>query len=133
MKKKEPIAIVGMACRFPGGAINPENFWRLLINSSDAITEIEEDRWSWSYYYHPDPGVPGKTYARFAGQLEDVWHFEPGFFGLSPREAVQMDPQQRLLLELTWEALESGNQIPARLAGTDCSVFVGSPVLGPPL
>jgi len=125
MKKKEPIAIVGMACRFPGGANNPENFWRLLIDGTDAITEIDAARWSWDYYYHPDPSVPGKTYARFAGQLDSVWDFEPGFFGLSPREAVQMDPQQRLLLELTWEALEAGNQIPAKLAGTDCSVYIG--------
>ncbi|MBF8268847.1 MAG: hypothetical protein HW386_556 [Gammaproteobacteria bacterium] len=125
MNKKEPIAIVGMACRFPGGANSPDDFWRLLLQRADAITEIFPDRWSKDYYYHPDPLVPGKTYAKFAGQLENVWHFDPGFFGLSPRETIPMDPQQRLLLELTWEALESGGQVPAQLAGTDCSVYVG--------
>ena len=125
MNNKEPIAIVGMACRFPGVAHTPEEFWRLLINRTDAITAIDPERWSMDYYYHPDPAVPGKTYARFAGQLENVWDFDPGFFGLSPRETIQMDPQQRLLLELTWEALESGGQVPAKLAGSDCSVYIG--------
>jgi len=123
--QKEPIAIVGMSCRFPGGADNPEAFWELLSNKTDAISEVADDRWSTSYYYHPDRDVPGKTYTKFAGQLEDIYHFEPDFFGLSPREVIMMDPQQRLLLEMTWEALESGGQLSEKLSGSDCSVFIG--------
>ncbi|OGT81122.1 MAG: hypothetical protein A3J35_07710 [Gammaproteobacteria bacterium RIFCSPLOWO2_02_FULL_52_10] len=123
--KKEPIAVVGLACRFPGDCNTPEAFWDLLVNGIDAITELDGSRWSTDYYCHPDRSAPGKTYARYAGQLKNVFHFDPEFFGISPREAVQMDPQQRLLLEMTWEAMEYGNQIPAQLSGSDCSVYIG--------
>ncbi len=127
MKKriKEPVAVIGMACRFPGGAENPGLFWELLTEKRDAITEVDNNRWSKDYYYHPNHKAPGKTYVNSAGQLDNVYNFEPEFFGLTPRQAVQMDPQQRLLLELTWEALEDGGQLPERLAGTDTSVFFG--------
>lgn len=121
----EPIAVVGLACRFPGDCNTPEEFWSLLAEGRDAITELDNSRWSTDYYCHPDRNSAGKTYARHAGQLRNVFHFDPEFFGISPREAVQMDPQQRLLLEMTWEALEYGNQIPARLSGNDCSVYIG--------
>jgi acyl transferase domain-containing protein/NADPH:quinone reductase-like Zn-dependent oxidoreductase/acyl carrier protein len=123
--KKDPIAIVGIACRFPGNCKTPDEFWQLLVNGANAISEIDADRWSTDYYYHPDRNAPGKTYARHAGQLTDIFHFDPEFFGISPREAMQMDPQQRLLLEMTWEALEYGNQIPKQLAGSACSVYIG--------
>ncbi len=125
MNNNEPIAIVGMGCRFPGGCRTPEEFWKLLVNKTEAITQVGDDRWSSDYYYHPDRNAPGRTYTLAAGQLDNVHHFSPEFFGISPREAAQMDPQQRLLLEMTWEAFEDGGQIPGQLAGSDCSVFVG--------
>lgn len=121
----QPIAIVGMACRFPGGCDTPDKFWQLLTSGTDVITEINEDRWSKDYYFHPDSRTSGKTYTTAAGQLADIYQFDPAFFGITPREAAQMDPQQRLLLQMSWEALEDGNQLPERLAGTDCSVYVG--------
>jgi acyl transferase domain-containing protein/acyl carrier protein len=123
--KKEPIAIVGMSCRFPGGCNDPEAFWQFLQSGTSAVTEIDEERWATNYHYHPDRGAPGKTYSKAAGQIDKVFEFDPEFFGISPREAAQMDPQQRLLLELAWEALEDGGQVPERLAGSDCAVFVG--------
>ncbi len=125
MKNKEPIAIVGLGCRFPGGCSTPEEFWDLLLNKTDAITEISDDRWSTQYYYHPDKNLAGKTFTIAAGQVDKVHHFSPEFFGISPREAAQMDPQQRLLLEMTWEAFEDGGQIPSQMSGSDCSVFIG--------
>ncbi|MBI4526099.1 MAG: SDR family NAD(P)-dependent oxidoreductase [Deltaproteobacteria bacterium] len=124
-REREPIAIVGIGCRFPGGANDAESYWRLLSAGADAITEIPEDRWSIERYYHPRPGVPGKTYARWGGFIEGIDQFDPEFFGISPREAAHMDPQQRLLLEVAWEALEDGGQIVERLAGTNTGVFVG--------
>lgn len=123
--QREPIAIIGMSCRFPGGCRTPEDFWKILVNGSDVITEITPDRWSTDYYFHPDRKAPGKTYTISAGQVDDIFHFDPEFFGLSPREAIQMDPQQRILLEMTWEALEDGGIPPENIAGSDCSVFIG--------
>jgi phthiocerol/phenolphthiocerol synthesis type-I polyketide synthase C len=123
---RQPIAITGMACRFPGGCRNPEDFWRLLSAGADAVTSVGNDRWPTEYYYHPERSRPGRTVSTAAGQIDNVFDFDAAFFGISPREAVQMDPQQRLLLELTWEALEDGGQLPEQLAGTDCSVFVGT-------
>ena len=114
-----------MSCRFPGGCRTPEDFWKILVNGSDVITEITPDRWSTDYYFHPDRKAPGKTYTISAGQVDDIFHFDPEFFGLSPREAIQMDPQQRILLEMTWEALEDGGIPPENIAGSDCSVFIG--------
>ena len=118
------IAIVGMACRFPG-ASSLEAFWQILHEGRDVVGEINDDRWSTDYYYHPNPTQPGKSYTWSAGLLSGVDRFDAQFFGISPREAAQMDPQQRLLLELAWEALEDGGQLPERLARSDCSVFVG--------
>ena len=89
---REPIAVVGIACRFPGGCQTPDDFWRLLLNEGNAVTEIADDRWSQHFYYHPDRNAPGKTYVRTAGQLDNVFGFDPEFFGISPREATQMDP-----------------------------------------
>ena len=124
-KRKEAIAIVGMACRFPGGAASPVAFWERLKEGRDLVGEIDESRWSTEYYYHPNPRAPGRSYTWAAGVLDDIDRFDAAFFGISPREASEVDPQQRLLLELTWEALEDGAQVPERLAGSDCAVYVG--------
>src|SRR5437588_3435052 len=120
----EPIAIVGIGCRFPG-ANDPEAFWRLLRDGRDAITEVPADRWDISAYYDPHPGTPGKMSTRWGGFLEHVDRFDPHFFGISPREATRMDPQQRLLLEVAWEALEDAGLVAEQLAGTRTGVFVG--------
>ncbi|OKH17705.1 beta-ketoacyl synthase [Hydrococcus rivularis NIES-593] len=120
----EPIAIVGIGCRFPG-ANNPESFWQLLRNGVEAISEVPKSRWDVDRFYDPDPAKPGKTHTRRGGFLEDIDRFDPQFFGISPREANTIDPQQRLLLEVAWEALEDGGQIPEQLAGTQTGVFIG--------
>src|SRR5215510_13679019 len=121
----EPIAIIGMGFRFPGGADDAASFWGLLRNGTDAITEVPSDRWNADQFYDPDPDAVGKMYTRWGGFLNQVDQFDPQFFGISPREAVSMDPQQRLLLETTWEALESAGQASAKLSGSRTGVFVG--------
>lgn len=123
--KSEPIAIVGMGCRFPGGATDPEAFWQLLHAGVDAVTETPRDRWKLEDFYDPDPEVPGKTYTRYGGFLEQIDLFDPQFFGISPREAMNMDPQQRLLLEVAWEALEHAGSIPNLKAPSQTGVFIG--------
>ena len=120
----EPIALIGLGCRFPG-AENLQALWRLLREGGDAITEIPPDRWDVDELYDPVPGTPGKMSTRWGGFLKGVDLFDPHFFGISPREASVMDPQQRLLLEITWEALESAGQAPEKLAGSKTGVFVG--------
>jgi len=120
----EPVAIVGIGCRFPG-ASGPAAFWSLLRDGVDAISEIPADRWDAAALYDPDPGRLGKMSTRWGGFLERVDAFDAAFFGVSPREAVQMDPQQRLLLEVAWEALEDAGLVPERLQGTRTGVFVG--------
>lgn len=122
---KDPIAIIGIGCRFPGNANNPTAFWSLLQAGEDAITEIPANRWNIAEHYHPEPGVPGKTYSRWGGFVHGIDQFDPEAFGISPREATYMDPQQRLLLEVAWEALEDGGQVAEQLAGTRTGVFVG--------
>jgi acyl transferase domain-containing protein/acyl carrier protein len=121
----QPIAIIGMGCRFPGGANSPQTFWQLLKEGVDAITEIPPTRWNVNAFYDPDQEKSGKSYTRWGGFIEDVDRFDAHFFGISPREATRMDPQHRLLLEVAWEALEDGGQIPADLAGSKTGVFVG--------
>lgn len=123
--KREPIAIIGMGCRLPGGAVSPKAYWDLLINQQDAITEVPGDRWDVDAYYDPDPDVPGKIYSRYGSFVDEVDQFDPAFFSISPREALTMDPQQRLLLEVAWEALEDANQVPDQLFNSATGVFVG--------
>lgn len=120
----EPIAIIGVGCRFPG-AKNPEAFWQLLCNGVDAITEVPADRWDVNALYDPNPGSRGKMNTRWGGFLEQVDQFDSHFFGIAPREAVYMDPQQRLLLEVAWEALENAGQVVEQLACTNTGVFIG--------
>ena len=120
----QPIAVIGMACRFPGAA-DPAAFWDLLRSGRSAFREISSDRWDINAWYDADPGKPGRMNARMAGLLDRVDDFDPGFFGISPREAIQMDPQQRLALELTWEALEDAGLRPDVLRGSRTGLFVG--------
>lgn len=124
-RQTEPIAIVGMACRFPGGATTPEAFWRLLCEGRDAVGEIPPDRWNADAFYDPDPAKPGKMVTRRGGFLERIDEFDNHFFGISEREAARIDPQHRMLLELAWEALEDAGLPPARLRGTKVGVFIG--------
>ncbi|HUL75997.1 MAG TPA: beta-ketoacyl synthase N-terminal-like domain-containing protein [Vicinamibacteria bacterium] len=123
---REPIAIVGMGCRFPGGADGPEAFWRLLCEGRDAIREVPRERWDVDALYDPDPMAGGKMSSRWGGFLDEVDRFDAGFFGISPREAVRMDPQQRLLLEVAWNALENAGVGRESLAGSATGVFVGA-------
>ncbi|MEM7530533.1 MAG: SDR family NAD(P)-dependent oxidoreductase [Chloroflexota bacterium] len=119
----EPIAIVGMGCRFPG-ADGPDEFWQMLRNGTDAIGEVPKDRWDMDEYYDPDASVPGKISTRFGGFIDEIDQFDPFFFNISPREATALDPQQRLLLEVTWETLEHAALPPNQLP-KETGVFVG--------
>jgi|GEM_PF-3393106 Polyketide synthase modules and related proteins len=123
-KQNEPIAVVGMACRFPGAA-SVEAFWAKLCNNYDAVTKVPADRWDADYFYDERYDVPGKTYCSYGSFLDDVKGFDAAFFGITPAEARQMDPQQRILLETTWQALEAANVRPTSLAGSNTSVFLG--------
>ena len=124
-EKTEPIAIIGLGCRFPGNANDSSSFWRLLHEGIDGVTEVPPGRWDVDAYYDPNPDTPGKTYTKQGGFIEQVDQFDPLFFGISPREAVSLDPQQRLLLEVTWEALENAGQTPTKLRNSQTGVYVG--------
>lgn len=122
---EKAIAIVGMACRFPGDCNLPDDFWQLLIENRDAITEIPKDRWDVDQYYDPNPKAHGKMNTRKGGFISHVDLFDAEFFGITPREAQDVDPQQRLLLEAAWEAIENANISPKKLMTSNTGVFVG--------
>ncbi len=122
--RREPIAVIGMGCRFPQ-ADSPAAFWQLLRDGVDAVGEIPAERWDVDAHYDPNPDTPKKMYTRQGGFLQGVYHFDPEFFGIPPREALTMDPQHRLLLEVSWEALEHAGLAAERLANTETGVYVG--------
>ncbi len=123
---RNAIAIIGMACRYPGHSNNPAAFWEVLKNGIDAVEDLGDKRWSLEEFYDPDPSVPGKVYSRWGGLVDQVDEFDNEFFGIAPVEATSMDPQQRLLLETSWEAIEYAGYSPTQFTGSQGAVFVGA-------
>ncbi|MBL8969468.1 MAG: KR domain-containing protein, partial [Myxococcales bacterium] len=121
----EPIAIIGIGCRFPGGVHDPDSLWQLLVRGGDAVGDVPPERWDIDAYYDPDPAVPGTMNTRRGGFLSGIDRFDAAFFGISPREAAKLDPQQRLLLEVAWEGLEHAGIAPTALTDSPTGVFVG--------
>jgi acyl transferase domain-containing protein/acyl carrier protein len=125
----EPIAVIGLGCRFPGGVKSPAEYWKLLCGAVDAITEVPYYRWNVDDFYDPDPKTPDKIYSRTGGFLGPIEDFDAHFFGISPREAASLDPQQRLLLETSWEAIEYAQLSADELFGSETGVFLGISML----
>ena len=123
--QSEPIAVIGMACRFPGGVNDCDSFWELIVSGTSAVREIPADRWNADSFYSADREQPGKSATRYGSFLDGVDLFDTAFFDISPREAVHMDPQQRLFLEVSWQALEDAGQTKERLGGSETGVYVG--------
>ena len=119
------IAVIGMACRLPGGIDSPERLWEALLRGDDLVTEVPPDRWDADEYYDPQPGVPGRSVTKWGGFLDDVAGFDSEFFGINEREATAIDPQHRLLLETSWEAMEHAGLTPETMADSLTGVFVG--------
>ena len=124
-KGRDPIAIIGIGCRFPGGANSPEEFWNILLNGTDAITRIPPDRWNADALYNPDYTKKGKINVREGGFVTDIDKIDAGFFEIPPIEAKRLDPQQRLLLEVTYQAIEDAGLKLENLSGSKTGVFIG--------
>ncbi len=122
---REPLAIIGMGCRLPGGVSGPESFWEMLVEGRSGIVPVPEDRWNRERWHHENVEIPGKMITQWGGFIHDFDRFDAQFFGISPREALRMDPQQRWLLETTWESLEDAGIAPDYLRGSDTAVYVG--------
>src|SRR5437588_3967531 len=120
-----PIAIIGMACRLPGGIESPDQLWDALLRGDDLVTEIPLDRWDADEYYDPEPGVPGRSVSRWGAFIDDVAGFDPEFFGINEREATATDPQHRVLLETAWEPMEHTGLTPECIADSLTGVFIG--------
>jgi acyl transferase domain-containing protein/SAM-dependent methyltransferase len=125
-QRHEPIAVIGVGCRFPGGANDPESFWSLLRDGVDAIQTVPPDRWNLDDFYDADPSVPGKMATRSGGFIDGIDQFDHQFFGITPREAASLDPQQRLVLEVAWQALENAGQSPDGLMAQPVGIFIGA-------
>src|SRR6266446_4161347 len=124
--QREPIAIVGMACRLPAGAQDLESYWNLMRDTQDAVTEIPKDRWDVDRLYDPDPTAPGKISTRCGAFLSEIDQFDAPFFSITPRESNGLDPQQRILLEVSYEALEDAGQRLEGLESSQTGVFIGA-------
>ncbi|OBK40923.1 polyketide synthase [Mycobacterium kubicae] len=120
-----PVAVIGMACRLPGGIGSPVELWEALLRGEDFVTEVPPDRWDVDEYYDPEPGVPGRSHCKWGAFMDDLGDFDPDFFGISEREAIAMDPQHRLLLETSWEAMEHAGLTPSQMADSLTGVFIG--------
>jgi polyketide synthase 5 len=120
-----PIAVIGMACRLPGGIESPDQLWEALLHGDDLFTEIPPDRWDADEYYDPEPGVPGRSVSRWGAFMDDVSGFDAEFFGINEQEATAIDPQHRLLLETSWEAMEHAGLGPNTVADSLTGVFIG--------
>ena len=120
-----PIAVVGMACRFPGGIDSSHKLWEALLRGDDMVTEVPADRWDADDLYDPESGVQGRSVSKWGAFIDDVAGFDPDFFGINEREAIAMDPQHRVLLETCWEAVEQAGRTPASMSGTSTGVFIG--------
>src|SRR5262245_27757757 len=125
LKPATPIAVIGMACRLPGGIDSPEQLWEALLRGDDLVTEVPPDRWDKDEYYDPEPGTPGRTASKWGAFLDDVAGFDSEFFGLDEREATALDPQHRLLLKTAWEAMEHAGLTPETMRDSLTGVFTG--------